>query len=309
MTTPRPAPGAPDGRTPPGRRVLVTGASSGIGRATAHLLAGRGDRVLLASRSQEVLDEVARECTARGAADVLAVATDVADRAQVEALVRAARERWGGLDAVVHAAAVVAYGRFHDVPAEVFDAVMTTNVLGTANVSREALRLFEEQHAGSLVLLGSVLAKIAAPLISPYGSSKAAVHALARAIQVEARRMPGVEVSIVSPGGVDTPIYDQAASYTGRPGHPPPPVTTPERVAAACVRALDRPRRDVNVGVANSVMVAGFRVMAPAFDRLVGPLMSLLGQGRGRVEPGPGNVLSPRPAAESVHGRWPHVWG
>jgi short-subunit dehydrogenase len=289
--------------------VLVTGASSGIGRATAHRLAAGGDRVALASRSADVLGEVARECTARGAADVLVVVVDVADRDQVEAAFRAVVERWGGLDGVVHAAAVVAYGRFHDVPAEVFDAVMTTNVLGTANMARESLRLFEAQRSGSLVLLGSVLAKIAAPLISPYGSSKAAVHALARAIQVEARRMPGVEVSIVSPGGVDTPIYDQAASYTGRPGHPPPPVTTPERVAAACVRALDRPRRDVNVGAANAVMVTGFRVMAPVYDRMVGPLMSLLGQGRGSVEPGPGNVLGPRPAGESVRGRWPHLWG
>ncbi len=292
-----------------GRRVLVTGASSGIGRATAHQLAARGDRLILASRSRSVLEETARECTARGAAEVLVVPTDVGDRAQVEALVAEVRERWGGLDGVVHAAAVVAYGRFHDVPADVFDAVVTTNVTGTANVAREALRLFEEQGGGSLVLLGSVLAKMAAPLISPYGSTKWAVHGLARALQVEARRMPGVEVSLVSPGGVDTPIYDQAASYTGRSGHPPPPVTTPERVAAACVRALDRPRRDVNVGVANAVMVAGFRLAGPVYDRLVGPMMALLGQGRGRVEPGPGNVLDPRPEGEAVRGRWPHPWG
>ncbi len=292
-----------------GRRVLVTGASSGIGRATAHLLAARGDRLVLASRSADVLEETARECVARGALEVLVLPTDVADRAQVEALVVEVRTRWGGLDAVVHAAAVVAYGRFHDVPADVFDAVIATNVLGTANVARESLRLFEEQGSGSLVLLGSVLGKIAAPLISPYGTSKWAVHGLARAIQVEARRMPGVEVSLVSPGGVDTPVYDQAATYTGRPGHPPPPVTTPERVAAACVRALDRPRRDVNVGVANAVMVAGFRLAAPVYDRLVGPLMSVLGQGRDEVAPGPGNVLQPRPRGESVRGRWPHVWG
>ncbi len=292
-----------------GRRVLVTGASSGIGRATAHQLAARGERLVLASRSVDVLEETGRECVARGSLEVLVLPTDVADRAQVEALFAEVRTRWGGLDAVVHAAAVVAYGRFHDVPADVFDAVITTNVLGTANVARESLRLFEEQGSGSLVLLGSVLGKIAAPLISPYGTSKWAVHGLARAIQVEARRMPGVEVSLVSPGGVDTPVYDQAASYTGRPGHPPPPVTTPERVATACVRALDRPRRDVNVGMTNAVMVAGFRLAAPVFDRLVGPLMSLLGQGRGEVAPGPGNVLEPRPAGESVRGRWPHVWG
>ncbi len=294
---------------PPGRRVLVTGASSGIGRATAHRLAGEGARLVLASRSADVLEEVARECTDRGAADVLVVATDVGDRDAVAALFAAARGRHDGLDGVVHAAAVVAYGRFHDVPPEVFDAVVRTNLTGTANVAREALRLFEDAGGGQLVLLGSVLAKIAAPLISPYGATKWAVHGLARALQVEARRLPGVGVTLVSPGGVDTPIYDQAATYTGHGGHPPPPVTSPERVAAAVVRALDRPRRDVNVGVANAVMVAGFRLLAPVYDRLVGPLMRLLGQGRRTVGPGPGNVLDPRPEKESLRGRWPHPWG
>lgn len=292
-----------------GRRVLVTGASSGIGRATAHLLASRGDRLALASRSADVLTEVARECTARGAPEVLVVPTDVAERDEVATLLATVRDRWHGLDAVVHAAAVVAYGRFHDVPPEVFDAVIRTNVLGTANVAREALRLFEAQGSGRLVLLGSVLGKMAAPLISPYGASKWAVHGLARAIQVEARRMPGVEVTLVTPGGVDTPVYDQAATYTGRGGHPPPPVTSPTRVARACVRAIDQPRREVNVGAANVVMVAGFRLAAPVYDRLVGPMMSLLGQGRSRVEPHAGNVLAPRPDGESVHGRWPRPWG
>lgn len=289
--------------------MLITGASSGIGRATAHRLAGEGARLVIASRSRETLEEVARECQARGAEDTLVVPTDVGHRPAVEALFEAAVEAYGGLEAVVNSAAVVAYGRFHDVPAEVYDTVVRTNLTGTANVARCALRLFEPAQAGSLVLVGSVVAKIATPTMSSYVSSKAGVYGLARTLQLEARRIPGVSVSLVSPGSVDTPIYDQAATYTGRGGSPPPPVTTPEKVAERVVHAIDHPQRDDNVGLGNAVMVAGFRLLPPVFDALVGALMSLLGQGRSRVEPNPGNVLQPRPDGETVHGRWPHLWG
>jgi short-subunit dehydrogenase len=291
------------------RRVLVTGASSGIGRATAHRLAGEGARLVLASRSREVLEEVGRECKARGADDVLVVPTDIGERAEVEDLFAEAVERFVGLDAVVNSAAVVAYGRFHDVPADVYDRVVRTNLTGAANVARCALQLFEPARAGSLVLVGSVVAKIATPTMSSYVSSKAGVYGLARTLQLEARRMPGVSVSLVSPGSVDTPIYDQAGSYTGHGGHPPPPVTTPEKVAERVVRAIDHPQRDDNVGLGNAVMVAGFRLLPGVFDRMVGGLMSALGQGRTSVEAGPGNVLQPRPDREAVRGRWPHLWG
>jgi short-subunit dehydrogenase len=291
------------------RRVMVVGASSGIGRATALRLAAQGARLVLASRSREVLEQVGRECTARGAQGVLVVPADIGDRADVEILFAEATERFGGLDAVVNSAAVVAYGRFHDVPPDVYDQVVRTNLIGTANVARCALQLFEPSRAGSLVIVGSVLAKIATPTMSSYVSSKAGVYGLARTLQVEARRIPGVNVSLVSPGSVDTPIYDQAATYTGRGGHPPPPVTSPDKVAEHVVRAIDHPQRDDNVGLGNAVMIAGFRLLPGVFDLLVGGLMSALGQGRTKIEEGPGNVFQPRPEREALRGRWPNLWG
>jgi len=291
------------------RTIVVTGASSGIGRAVAHRLAARADRLVLVSRSRESLEVVAGECRARGAADVVLEPADVADVDAVEALVERAVARSGLLDGVVHSAAVLAYGRFTDIPADVFDRILDTNVTGTANVARAALRVFQRQGAGSLVVLGSVLGKIATPTMSSYCTSKWAVHGLVRTLQIEARRTPGVSVSLVSPGGVNTPIYDQAGSYTGHPGHPPPPVSSPERVARRVVSALDHPTRETGVGPANPVMVLGSRLLPGVFDRLVGPLMSVLGQSRARVPAGPGNVVEPRPEGEAVRGRWPHVWG
>jgi NAD(P)-dependent dehydrogenase (short-subunit alcohol dehydrogenase family) len=291
------------------RTVVVTGASSGIGRSTAHRLAAQGARLVLAARSLETLELTRQECVGRGAEDVLVLPTDVGDRDAVDALFDTAVERFGRVDAVVHAAAVLAYGLFQDVPPDVFDRILTTNVTGTANVARRALQRFDEQQGGSLVVVGSVVAKIATPYLSSYTTGKWAVHGLVRTLQIEARGKPGVHVSLVSPGGVDTPIYDQAGSYTGRPAHPPPPVVSPERVAAAIAEALDKPGRDIGVGAANALMVTGFRLLPGVYDLLVGPMMRLLGQGRGRFDPHPGNVFDADPAKEAVHGRWPHVWG
>lgn len=292
-----------------GRRVLVTGASSGIGRATARRLAQQGARLVLSSRSESVLDEVAKECLDRGAGDVLVCPADVGDRAAVERAFAAAEERYGGLDAVVHSAAVVAYGRFQDVPAEVFEKAVQTNLVGTANVARCALAAFDRPGGGSLVLVGSVLGKIVTPLMSTYCATKAGGYALGRVLQIEARSTPDVRVSVISPGSVNTPIYDQAASYSGRGGNPPPPITSADRVAQRCVEAIDQPVRDRNVGVLNSVMVAGYRLMPPVFDLLVSPLLSTFGLGRTKVAPNPGNVLEPKSAGEAVEGRWPHFWG
>ncbi|HST64046.1 MAG TPA: SDR family NAD(P)-dependent oxidoreductase, partial [Mycobacteriales bacterium] len=249
-----------------GRVVVITGASSGIGRATAQRLARRGDRLVLAARSEEALRATAGEC---GGAETLVVPTDVADPAAVDALFAAAVARFGRVDAVVHSVTVVAYGRFDEVPGPVFDQVIAVTLTGAANVARTALRAFRDGGGGQLVLVGSLLGKIATPYMSSYVTAKWALHGLARTLQIEARQTPGIGVSLVSPGGVDTPVYRQAASYYGRGGRPPPPVDPPEKVARAIVRALDRPRRETSVGIANPVVVTGFRGLPFVYDRLV----------------------------------------
>jgi short-subunit dehydrogenase len=290
-----------------GQTVLITGASSGIGRVTALQLARQGANLVLVSRSREALEEVRLECEVAGVQALVSVA-DVGDAQAVEAAFRAATARFGRLHGVVHSAATLAYGRFEDVPREVFDAALTTTLTGTANVARSTLAAFRACGGGSLVVLGSLLGKMSTPYMSSYVTAKWGVHGLVRTIQIEARSTPGIDVSLVWPGGVDTPVYLQAGTYLRRHGRPPPPVDPPEKVARVVVRALGRPRRESSVGVANHVIVTGFRVFPGVFDRLVTPLMRAGGLSRGEVDNSPGNVLAPQRAGEAVHGRWGRHW-
>jgi NAD(P)-dependent dehydrogenase (short-subunit alcohol dehydrogenase family) len=217
-----------------GTVVVVTGASSGIGRATAEALAEQRARLVLSSRSARSLERAAARCRASGA-EVLTVVADVVDEDDVERLRAAATERFGRIDGWVHTAAVVAYGRFEDVPSATFRRVLDTNVHGSVHVARAALRQFGTQGEGTLVLTGSLLGEIATPYMSSYVVSKWAVRGLARVLAIEARATPGIRVCVVSPGAVNTPIYVQAANYAGRVGRPPPP-------ADASGRLVGRPR-------------------------------------------------------------------
>lgn len=288
------------------RVLLVTGASSGIGRAVAERASERGDSLVLVARELEALEAVAETCRARGAAEVRVEAADVGDDAAVAGVVAATVAHHGRVDAVVHSAGVVAYGRLEDVPAEVFDGVLRTNVLGAANLARHVLPVLRRQQDGHLVLVGSVLGDIAAPFMTAYVVSKWAIRSLGRQLALENRDLSGVHVSVVSPGGVDTPIYESAANYLGLPGRPPPPVTTPERVAKAVLRVLDHPRDRRQVGIANNLMRAGFTLAPWAFDALVGPMFGLAALDRTREVPAtPGSVLSPD--RHALRGRLPNA--
>ncbi|MGR6318433.1 SDR family NAD(P)-dependent oxidoreductase [Micromonospora soli] len=285
------------------RTVVITGATSGIGRAVARELAGRGDRLVLAARSPATLAEVRDECRAAGAA-VLVVPVDVTAPGAVAGLADAAEAEFGGIDVWVHTAAVMAYGRFDEVPAEAFEQVVRTDLLAAAEAARVALRRFRAASAGTLILVGSVLGHITAPYMSGYVAAKWGLQGLARALQQEARETPGVRICLVNPGSVDTPVYRQAANYLGRIGRPPPPITTPERVARAIAHCVDRPRREVSVGRLNLFMRFGFTVLPGMYDVLVGPLMRLAGLSRQPVGPHEGILFTPNPLGEAARGGW-----
>jgi short-subunit dehydrogenase len=285
------------------RVVLVTGASSGIGRATAREAARNGDHVVLLARDLATLEEAAGECLELGAASARPLSVDITDPTAVESAVAQVQRELGRIDAVVHSAGVVAYGRFEQVPADVFAGVIRTNLLGTANLARAVLPQMRERNDGHLILLGSLIGHIAPPYMSAYAVSKRAVRGQARQLVVENRDRSGVHIGLVSPGGVDTPIYVQAANYLGQVGRPPPPVVSPEKVAKRALRLIDHPRARVQVGVANRLIATGFGVFPAVYDAIVTPMfVNAATVRREPVEPGTGNVLGSVPSGNRLHG-------
>jgi NAD(P)-dependent dehydrogenase (short-subunit alcohol dehydrogenase family) len=285
--------------------VLITGASSGIGRATARLFAQRGAELVLLARGREALEETATEVKAHGAADVVVCPADVLDEDALRTAVDGAVTRFGSLDVVVHSAQVVAYGKIEEVPKEVFERVVDTALHGTANLARVVLPVFRRQEAGHLVIVSSLLASVATPLMGSYIAAKWGQLGLIRVLQQETRDAPGVHVSAVAPGGVNTPIYSQAGSYIGLKGRPPIPVYSPERVARSVVARLDRPRRLVQSGFANPVVILGFRLFPAVYDALVGPLLRVFALADDQKTPHTeGNVFESRPAGNAEEGRW-----
>lgn len=293
--------GDPNSRGP--RVLLVTGASSGIGRAVSLQAAESGEHLVLSAREKGSLEDVARESAEAGAASTTVIPLDVGDDEMVAACLAQTLDRHGRLDAVVHCAGVVAYGRVDTMPAEVFDGVIRTNITGSVNIARHTLRVLREQERGSLILFGSVIGHLAVPGMTPYTVSKWGVRALARQLQLENRDLAEVHIGYVAPGGVDTPIYEQAANYLGWQGKAPPPVDTPEKVARETLALLDRPRARIQVGLANDVMRFGFSATPWVYDTIVGPAFGLAAQDRTRVLAATaGNVLEPRPELNDLRG-------
>ncbi|NYG54609.1 SDR family NAD(P)-dependent oxidoreductase [Nocardioides perillae] len=285
-----------------GKVVLVTGASSGIGRATAQRAALEGAHVVLVARDRASLQLVADECD--GAASTTVLPADVGDDEAVRRVVETVLDRHGRLDVVVSNAGVVAYGRFESVPPEVFEGVLRTNLLGSANVARHVLPVLRRQRAGDLVLVGSVIGHLAVPQMSAYATSKWGVRGLARQLQVENRDLAHVHVHYVAPGGVDTPIYQQAATSSGHLGSPPPPVATPERTARQVLDRVGNPHVRSQLAWSNEAIRFGAAYLPGVYGVLVGPLFRLLATDRDHlVPPGPGNVLESKPTGNALRGR------
>ena len=287
----------------PPRVVLVTGASSGIGEAAARRVARDGDHLVLLARGRDALERVAADCDGLGAASTTVVTADISNDDEVGAAVSAVMAQHGWIHTVIGSAGVVAYGRVEDVPAEVFDQVVATNLLGSVNLARHVVPVMRTQGSGNIVVVGSVIGHVAVPDMAAYVISKWGVRALVRQLQVDNRDCPGVRIEYVAPGGVDTPIYRQAATYGDAAGRPPFPVTSPERIADRALAVADGRRSGGQVGLANEVIRFGFTAAPWAYDRLVGPLFSVAAQDQTvEVSPSPGNVLQSRDELNGLRG-------
>ncbi|RYY93222.1 MAG: SDR family NAD(P)-dependent oxidoreductase, partial [Chitinophagaceae bacterium] len=204
-----------------GKVVVITGASSGAGRAMAIAFAEAGARLVLAARRKEALQEVAQECAALGAV-AIPVVTDVREAAQHAALVEAARQWAGHIDIWVNNAGVLAAGALEDIPAEVNEAVIRTNLLGYVHAAAAVLPVFKQQGYGTLVNNISVGGWIPTPYMAAYCASKFGLKGFSEALRGELAAYKNIHVCDLYPAFLDSPGIQHAANYTGAVLRPAP---------------------------------------------------------------------------------------
>ena len=246
-----------------GRVVVITGASSGIGCATAHAFAELGDTVVLAARRADMLHEVERECTERGGT-ALAIPTDMRRENEVEALGRQVLERFGRIDVWFNNAGVGVFGRFDDVPSEVWRGAIEINLFGYMHGAKVAMRAFYRQGHGVLIQNASIVGRVAKSDGSAYATSKFAVRGFSEALRQEVLDYPGIQICTIMPSAIDTPFFQHAANYSGLRVRAAPPVYTPEKVARVVVSLVDHPQAEVIIGGAGKFAALQKR-LAPTF--------------------------------------------
>ena len=291
-----------------GAVAVVTGASSGIGRATALRFARHGAAIVLAARGQQALEQVARECESAGA-QVLAVPTDVTDPKMVEGLGLQAVEAFDRIDVWVNNASVTMFSPFLETPLEDFRRVLEVNVMGYVYGARTALPRMKEQGSGVLVNVSSILAVVPQPYTHAYCMSKAATKVLSASLRqelkLEGRSSRDIKVVSVLTATADTPIFDHAANYTGREVKAMPPVYSPERVAHTIVDVARAPRREVIVGPTGRGLVMQTKVTPGLVERMMAAQVDMTHLSRTKLaRRTEGNLYKPEFGTGSIHGRW-----
>ena len=266
--------------------IVITGASSGIGLATARLAAQSGAGVFLISRNGEALEKIVQELRNQGARADHAVA-DVGKLEELEAAASKVQEVFGGFDSWVNDAGTSIYGEIEKVPLADHHRLFETNYWGVVHGSTIAARALRQRGGGAIVNIGSVLSDRAMMLQGPYSATKHAVRAFTDALRMELERDgPPISVTLIKPSGIETGFQDHARNYLPSEGvRVPPPAYDPKLVARAILHACAHKRRELVVGFGGHAIA----LMGALFPRTTDLVMEAVGY--------PAQVSSKRPKA------------
>lgn len=247
--------------------IVITGASSGIGLATAYMAADRGARVVLGARSSAEVEKIAEKLNSRGK-HAAGVEVDVRNPEQVERLGAQAIQRFGRIDTWINNAGVSIYGEILDVPLEEQRALFDTNYWGVVHGSLVAVRHLRER-GGTIINIGSTLSDRAIPLQGVYSASKHAVKGFTDSLrmELEEKGVP-IHVTLIKPGAIGTPYAQHAANYMESEPQLPPPAYAPEVAAEGILFCAEHPRRDMFIGSGGKI-ISLLGQIAPRLSDLV----------------------------------------
>ncbi|PLC48231.1 short-chain dehydrogenase [Pollutimonas subterranea] len=227
--------------------IVLTGASSGIGLATALGFAREGAHLVLAARDPRSLASVAAACERLGG-QALAVPTDVTDPAAVQELAQTAIRHFGRIDIWINNVGTGAVGRFEAVPMESHRRVIEATLLGHLHGAHAVLPHFRARGRGTLINMISIGGWVPSPYGASYAASKFGLRGFSESLRAEVSDAPGIHVCDVYPTFVDTPGMSHGANYTGKSIKPVPPMLDPREVAARIVALAKAPRASISIG-------------------------------------------------------------
>lgn len=251
-----------------GRVVTITGASSGLGRATAIRFAACGARLVLGARRENALRETAAICSNAGA-EVVHLVMDVTIEDDVRRLAEVALDAFGRIDVWVNNAGVTCFAPLEGTPFDAHRRVIETNLFGAMFGARAVVPIFRRQRTGVLINVGSILSKIGQPFVPSYVISKFALRGLSEALRAELADLPDVHICTIYPYAMNTEHFQHGANLMGFEAHAMPPAQSPGEVAEGIVALAERPRRELHIPRSGKLALLVHELFPRTVERLM----------------------------------------